>query len=571
VLDSISGSFRDSFRKLRGKGKLSNADIDNILADIRVALLDADVAVAVVDEFLAEIAEDAQNIEYSKAINPAEQIVKIISLRLQEILGKEIERPLTRAKNGPTVYMLIGLQGAGKTTLAGKLGNFLKKNKHTPLLVAADLQRPGAVKQLEIVGEKAGVPVFAPNPGVGIDGEDEQKKSGLFGGLFGGRDASKAPIDVAKQGVAYAKEKFYDTVIIDTAGRLGVDDELLEQAKNIKEAIGPDEVLFVMDSTTGQDAINSATAFDSAVGFTGAVLTKFDSDTRGGAALSVAKVTGKPIFFQGVGERYEDLEVFHPDRIASRILDQGDILTLLEQAEDKIDTEVASVTAQKLIEGEDFDLNDFLMQMDQIKKMGSIKNLLGMVPGMGQYKSAIDNFDESELTRIEAIVHSMTPYERANPKQINGSRKQRIARGSGVQVSAVNQLLERFTQMQKMMKQMMGGGKKGGRKASRPQNTPNIPSLDALQGIPGDANAAQIGDISANLGLGDMQGLNPAELMQGLNMGLPGGLAGGFGANRTNSNRKSKGKNAKRKGGKSGNPAKRAHEEALMRSKLGLE
>jgi signal recognition particle subunit SRP54 len=399
--------------------------------------------------------------------------------------------------------------------------------------------------------------VFAPNPGVGVDGQPvETEKKGFASRLFGGKDNSNAPVTVAKDGIQFAKDKLYDTVIIDTAGRLGVDEELMKQAADIRDAVDPDEVLFVLDATTGQDAINSARAFDEGVGFTAAVLTKFDSDARGGAALSVAKGTGKPILFAGVGEKFEDLEVFHPDRVASRILDQGDILTLLEQAEDKIDEEVALATAQKLVEGEAFDLNDFLAQMNQIKKMGSIKNMLGMIPGMGQHKAAIDNFDEGQLVRIEAIIQSMTPFERANPKKLNGPRKARVAAGSGVEVSAVNQLLTQFTQMQKMMSKMMGG--KNGKKMLQ-QMTAGDDDLDMnnLQDMAGGLS---------NMLPGAKGAFGQSGFGAGVNAGITGDLSQLMGANRTSSSRK--GKNVKKKG-KSGNPAKRAQEEALQRAKFG--
>lgn len=567
MLDNIQSSFTSAFKKLSGKGKLSTADVEATLDDIRLALIDADVAVSVVDDFLNDIREQSSDIESSKSIKPAQQIIKIIASELETVLGKDVERPLARAKKDPTIYMLIGLQGAGKTTLAGKLGYHLKKNGHTPLLVAADLQRPGAVKQLEVVGKKAGVPVFAPNRGVDADVAESDKKSGLFGGLFGGKDASKEPVNVAKQAVDFASQKLYDTIIIDTAGRLGVDEELMSQAAAIKAAVSPDEVLFVLDSTTGQDAVNSARAFDEGVGFTGAVLTKFDSDTRGGAALSVTRITGKPILFSGVGELFEDLEVFHPDRVASRILDQGDILTLLEQAEDKLDADVAEAAAAKLIEGEDFDFNDFLAQMAQIKKMGSIKSLLGMIPGMGQHKKALENFDESSLVQIEAIVQSMTPYERANPKQFNGSRKARVAKGAGVEVSAVNQLLERFKQMQKMMRQMMGPGKKG-KKTANPALPGGLPK-GLPGGLPGGlANGAPTLGALPDLG---GEGFDPSALSGGMLNDLAAGINMGMGApgmaNRSNSKRNAK--NSKKSKGKSGNPAKRAAQEAALKAKFG--
>lgn len=531
MLDSISSSFTNAFKRLKSRGKLSQSDIDSVLNDIREAFIEADVALSVTDEFIESIRAKTIDIEKSKSITPSAQIIKIISDELVETLGKDVERKLARAKHGPTVYMLVGLQGAGKTTLASKLAHYLKTNGHTPLLVAADLQRPGAVKQLQVVGANANVPVFAPNPGMGEDGQLVEQRGGLAK-FFGGRDISKEPVKVAVDSLKEAKDKLYDTVIIDTAGRLGIDDELIKQAKDIKDAVNPDEVLFVLDGTTGQDAVKSASAFDQGVGFTGSVLTKMDSDARGGAALSLAKVTNHPILFSSVGEKLEDLEVFYPDRVASRILDQGDILTLLEQAEAKIDEDEIQATVKKIIDGEDFNLNDFLGQMNQVKKMGSLKNVMNMLPGMGQYKQAIDNFDDSQLNRIEAIINSMTPFERANPKQIDGSRKQRIARGSGVEVNAVNLLLQQFGQTQKMMKKMMTG-----KNAKKMLATGNDDT-----------------DLS-NFDISDLSGMLPP----GFNSPLSG--HGG--------NTKRKSNNKKKRKGKSGNPALRAQQEAALRNKLG--
>jgi signal recognition particle subunit SRP54 len=553
VLDNVSSSFRNAFKKLGAKGLISATDIDDVLADIRIALVDSDVNVHVIDEFLEDVRAKCGELEYSKSVKPQERVIKIIHDELVEVLGHGVERKLNRAKSGPTVIMLIGLQGAGKTTLAGKLAHYFKKNKHTPLLVAADLQRPGAVSQLEIVGERAGVEVYAPNKGVDAGGSSAQEKSGLFAGLLGGKDSSKEPIKVATGAVDYAKQKMLDTVIIDTAGRLGVDEELMKQAKGIADAVNPDEVLFVLDSTTGSDAVNSAKAFDDNVGFSASVLTKFDSDARGGAALSVVKTTGKPILFASVGEKLEDLEVFHPDRVASRILDQGDVLTLLEQAEEKLDTDVLESSVSKLIAGEAFDLNDFLVQMQQIKKMGSVKSLLGMLPGMGANKDMLENFDESILGQTEAIIQSMTPFERANPKRIDGSRKGRIARGAGVEVSAVNSMLTKFTQMQKMMSSMTGkSGKKRGSTLPGGLKLPKGLDLGKLQDMVSNPGAADESDIT-----------DVASIMKGMGINQP----GGFGNSRPQVSRK-KGR-AKGKKAKSGNPAKRAAQEALLRAKFG--
>ena len=441
---NLSDRLTSTFKNLRSKGRLSEADIDATIREIRRALLDADVAVSVVRDFTSTIRERALSAEVSGALNPAQQVVKIVNEELVNILGGET-RNLNRAKTGPTVVMLAGLQGAGKTTLAGKLALSLKEQGHTPILVAADLQRPNAVTQLKVVGERAGVPVYAPHAG-------NQGADALPGTSAGD------PVAVAQAGVETAKARQYDYVIVDTAGRLGVDQELMNQAAEIRDAISPHEILFVIDAMIGQDAVATAQAFDQGVNFTGVVLSKLDGDARGGAALSVARVTGKPILFASTGEKLTDFEVFHPDRMASRILDMGDVLTLIEQAEKAFDAEEAEKMAEKLASGQDFTLADFLVQMQQLKNMGSMKKMLGMLPGMGQMREALDNFDEREVNRIEAIIHSMTPAERNDPKIINGSRRARIARGSGTTVQEINQVLQRFDAAQKMMRQMNASG-----------------------------------------------------------------------------------------------------------------
>ena len=441
MFNSLSDRLTTTFKNLRGKGKLTEADVDATVREIRRALLDADVAVPVVRAFTASVKERALGLEVSQALNPGQQVVKIVNEELVGILGGETRR-LRLAKNPPTVIMLAGLQGAGKTTLAGKLSKHLKSQGHSPLLVAAALQRPNAVKQLQVNGERAGVPVYAPHPGVSSEFES----------------ATGDPVAVARQGIEEARAKLHDVVIVDTAGRLGVDAELMQQAADIRAAINPDEVLFVIDAMIGQDAVNTAQAFNEGVNFTGVVLTKLDGDARGGAALSVASVTGKPIMFASTGEGLTDFEVFHPDRMASRILDLGDVLTLIEQAEQNWDKDEASRMAQKFADQEDFTLDDFLSQMQQLRKMGSMKKMLMMMPGAAGMREQLENFDEREIDRVEAIVRSMTPHERVAPKIINGSRRARIARGSGVHVSEVNGLLERFVQAQKMMKKMAAGG-----------------------------------------------------------------------------------------------------------------
>ena len=431
---SLSDRLAATFRGLRGKGRLSEADIDETVREIRIALLDADVALPVVREFCAKVKERALSAEVSGALNPAQQVVKIVHEELVAILGGETRR-LRFAKNPPTVILLAGLQGAGKTTLAGKLSRYLREQGHAPLLVAADLQRPNAVDQLRIVGERAGVPVFAPEPGNGVGD----------------------PVRVARDAVERAKVQLNDIVIVDTAGRLAIDAELMQQLRDVRAAVDPDEILLVVDAMIGQDAVRTAEEFESGVGFDGVVLTKLDGDARGGAALSIVTVTGRPILFASTGEKLEDFEAFHPDRMASRILDMGDVLTLIEQAERAFDAEEAERMARKVSQGEDFTLEDFLDQMQAVKKMGSLGKILGMLPGMGEMKAQLDQVDDKDLDRVAAIIQSMTPAERQDPKILNGSRRARIARGSGTQVSDVNGLVERFGEAQKMMRQMRGG------------------------------------------------------------------------------------------------------------------
>lgn len=477
---TLSDRLTQTFSALRTKGKLSPADVDGTVREIRRALLDADVALPVVKDFTGRVRERALGDEVNKALNPAQQVVKIVNDELVTILGGE-QRRLQFAKSGPTVIMLAGLQGAGKTTLAGKLAKWLKNDGHTPMLVAADLQRPNAVQQLQVVGEQAGAAVYAPEPGNGVGD----------------------PVRVAKDAMKVARDRQHDVVIVDTAGRLGVDAELMKQAASIRKAVDPDEVLFVIDAMIGQDAVATAQAFQEGVDFTGVVLSKLDGDARGGAALSVASVTGRPIMFASTGEGLDDFEPFYPDRMASRILDLGDILTLIEQAQKAFDEDQARATAEKFAT-DSFTLEDFLEQMQQLKNMGSIKGMLGMLPGARGMKEQLDNFDESELTRTEAIIRSMTPAERRLPKLLNGSRRLRIAKGSGTTVTEVNQLVIRFEQAAKMMKTVAKGG------------MPQIPGMGPL------------------------------------------GMGGGPGARSARKAAKKKGK----AGSRSGNPAKRAAEEA---------
>jgi signal recognition particle subunit SRP54 len=449
VFATLSDRLAETFKNLRGKGRLSEADIDATAREIRIALLEADVALPVVKEFVAAVKERARGEEVSQALNPAQQVIKIVNDELVEILGGETRR-LRYAKSGPTVIMLAGLQGAGKTTLAAKLALWLKEQGRTPVLVACDLQRPNAVQQLQVNGDKVGVPVFAPEPGNGVGD----------------------PVGVARASVEEAKRRLHDVVIIDTAGRLGVDAEMMQQAAAIRDAVQPDEVLFVVDAMIGQDALTTAQAFLDGVGYDGVVLTKLDGDARGGAALSIRQVTGRPVMFASSGEKMTDFDVFHPDRMASRILDMGDMLTLIEQAEKAFDQEQALKAAQKLTgQGGEFTLDDFLEQMQQVRKLGSMTKILKMLPGAGQIREQLENFDEREIDRVEAIIRSMTPAERANPKLIDGSRRARIAKGSGRTVSDVNSLVDRFFEARKMMTQMARGG--------------GIPGMPGMPGVPG--------------------------------------------------------------------------------------
>ena len=465
---TLSDRLTATFRNLRSRGRLTEADVDATVREIRRALLDADVAVPVVRAFTGAVRERALSAEVSQALNPAQQVVKIVHEELVTVLGGAT-RELRFAKNPPTVILLAGLQGAGKTTLAGKLALWLRDAGHTPLLVAADLQRPNAVTQLQVVGEQAGVPVFAPHPG----NQGSNQGATSDDALPVGAD----PVAVARAGVAQAREKLYDVVVVDTAGRLGVDAEMMAQAAAIRDATSPDEVLFVVDAMIGQDAVTTARAFADGVGFTGVVLSKLDGDARGGAALSVTQVTGAPVLFASTGEKLADLEVFHPDRMASRILDMGDVLTLIEQAEKAFDAEQAEKFADKLIKGEDFTLADFLVQLQQVRNAGPLKKMLGMLPGMGQMREALDAFDEREVDRVEAIIRSMTPAERANPKLLNGSRRARIAAGSGTRPADINDLMTRFDAAQTMMRQMARGG--------------GMPGLPTMGRMPGSGKKAK--------------------------------------------------------------------------------
>ena len=437
MFESLTSRFSSAFSSLRSRGKISSADIDATCAEIRQALLESDVALSVVESFVEQIREKslAALPTMQSGTNQGQAVFEIVNASLIEILGGEARR-VRFAKNPPTVIMLAGLQGAGKTTLAGKLAKFYADQGNTPLLVASDLQRPNAVTQLQVVGESIGIPVFAPEPGNGVGD----------------------PVKVAKSGIEFAKSKQYNMVIVDTAGRLGIDEELMKQASDIRDAVNPDEILFVVDAMIGQDAVRTSQAFLDGVGFDGVVLTKLDGDARGGAALSIASITKRPIMFASTGEKLSDFDIFYPDRMASRILGMGDVATLAEQAKKAFDGDTSAKFEAKFASGEDFTLEDFLEQLQAMSKMGSMSKLLGMLPGAGAMKKQIENFDEGEIVRTKAIVQSMTPIERRDPKVLNGSRRARIALGSGRKVSDVNNLVDRFSAAQKMMKQVRNGG-----------------------------------------------------------------------------------------------------------------
>lgn len=434
MFQSLGQRLQGIFSGLRGK--IGSSELAQFASDIKVALVDSDVSLIVAEKFSSQllIEFEAKADEINKSTNPAQKIFEIVNAELIQILGGGVRR-LNYAKKAPTVILLTGLQGAGKTTLAGKLAAYLKNQGNTPVLVAADLQRPNAVTQLQVVAESIDVPIFAPAVGNGVGD----------------------PVWVAQEGVKYAKDKLHNFVIIDTAGRTGIDQDLMQQITDIKMAVKPDELLFVVDAMVGQDGAIVAQAFAKGVGFDAVVLTKLDGDARGGAALSIVELTGKPIIFASTGEKIEDFDLFYPDRMASRILGMGDVASLAEQAKRAMPEAAAQKLEEKFIKGEGFTFEDFLSQLEAMKNMGSMSKLMGLLPGAGGMKKQIENFDENELIRSRAIIESMTPFERRNPKVLNGSRRARIASGSGRAVSEINSLVERFAAAQKMMKQMRGG------------------------------------------------------------------------------------------------------------------
>ncbi|MFC4617318.1 signal recognition particle protein [Camelliibacillus cellulosilyticus] len=434
AFDSLADRLQETFKKMRGKGKVTEADVKQMTREVRLALLEADVNFKVVKDFINRVKERAIGQEVLKSLTPGQQVIKVVQEELTDLMGGE-QSKIHLAAKPPTVIMLVGLQGAGKTTTTGKLANHLRKqlNKN-PLLVAADIYRPAAIKQLETLGKQLSMPVFSLGDRVN-------------------------PVDIAKQGVEKAKADHHDIVLIDTAGRLHVDETLMDEIRNIKEAVNPDEILLVVDAMTGQDAVNVAESFNDALDITGVVLTKLDADTRGGAALSVKAVTGKPIKFAATGEKLDALEAFHPDRMASRILGMGDVLTLIEKAQRNVDEEKAREMEKKM-RTMSFTFDDFLDQLAQVRKMGPLDELLSMIPGMGNMKAMKNvQIDEKQIGRVEAIIRSMTPQEKADPDIINASRKKRIANGSGTSIQDINRLLKQFKDMKKMMKQMMGTAK----------------------------------------------------------------------------------------------------------------
>ncbi len=434
AFEGLSSKLQTVFKKLTGRGKLSEKDVQEIMREIKLALLEADVNFVVVKKFIKNITERAVGQEVMESLTPGQQVVKIVNEELTQLMGGT-QTKIEFGSQNPSVLLLAGLQGAGKTTMCAKLGSYLKKQYgKAPLLVACDIYRPAAIEQLKIVGEKVGIPVF--------------------------ERGQADPVQTAKEAIAYAQKNFLNLVIIDTAGRLHIDDDMMQELVNVKEAVHPSEILLVVDAMTGQDAVNVAKSFNERLELTGVILTKLDGDTRGGAALSVREVTGKPIKFSGTGEKLGDLEVFHPDRMASRILGMGDVLSLIEKAQATIDEKKAAELEQKLRTAT-FTLDDFLDQFQQMRSMGSMQDILGMIPGLNRQKLGDLSIDEKQLGHMEAIIKSMTKEERNRPDILNASRRRRIAKGSGTSVQEVNRLLNQYETTRKMMKQFSSGKKKG--------------------------------------------------------------------------------------------------------------
>ena len=429
AFEGLSSRLQEITRKMKGEARITESNMKDMLREVKLALLEADVNYKIVKEFINNVQEKALGQDVMKSLKPGEQVVKIVRDELTELLGGT-ESKINISPNPPTVIMLVGLQGSGKTTTAGKLANLLRKQGKKPLLVACDVYRPAAIKQLQVVGAQLNIPVYS-------------------------EENNKDVVTIARRAISTAISKLNDVVILDTAGRLHVDEELMQELKNLKSSVKPHEILLVIDAMTGQDAVNVATDFNTKVGIDGVILTKLDGDTRGGAALSVKKVTGAPIKFVGTGEKLSELEVFYPDRMASRILGMGDVLSIIDKAEQALDMEQAEKLEEQLRKNK-FDLNDYLLQLQQIKKMGSFSSILKMLPGMNKLKDI--KVDDKEFDKIEAIINSMSAEERSNPKILNGSRRKRIAKGSGRQVSEINKFMESFEMTQKMMKQMKNKG-----------------------------------------------------------------------------------------------------------------
>ncbi len=436
LFEGLSGKLQDTINKLRGKGRVTDKDVKDMMREIKLALLEADVNFKVVKDFINKVSERAVGQDVLESLTPGQQVIKIVHEELIDLMGK-VPAKVTFANKPPTIYMMVGLQGSGKTTTSGKLASLLRKQGKNPLLVACDVYRPAAVKQLQVVGNQLSVPVFA------IEGNTD-------------------PVNIAKKAIEHAAKMLYDLVIIDTAGRLHINEELMDELDRIKKTVHPHEILLVVDSMTGQDAVNVAESFNEKLGVDGLVLTKLDGDTRGGAALSVKAVTGKPIKFAATGEKLSDIEPFYPERMASRILGMGDVLSLIEKAQEAFD-EKKAIEMERKLRTQQFTLEDFLDQMQQVKKMGPLNQVLGMLPGMNTKAMQNIEVDEKKMGRTEAIIKSMTAKERNEPSIINGSRRKRIAAGSGTTIQEVNSLLKQFEEVKKMMKMMTDAGRKGGK------------------------------------------------------------------------------------------------------------
>ena len=443
AFEGLAERLQGTLQKIRGKGKVNEADVKEMMREVRFALIEADVNLKVVREFVKTVSEKAVGADVMKSLTPGQQVVKIVKDELTNLMGGEQE-PIKFSRNSPTVIMMVGLQGAGKTTTSGKLATLLRKrHNRKPLLVAADVYRPAAIEQLETLGKQLTIPVFS-------------------------RGTDISPVEIVRQALEEAKSEHHDIVIVDTAGRLHVDEKLMQELADIHELSSPDEVFLVVDAMTGQDAVNVAQNFNETVGITGVVLTKLDGDTRGGAALSIRSVTGKPIKFVGVGERMDALEAFHPERMASRILGMGDVMSLIEKAQDNVDEDKAKELEEKF-RTQTFTLDDFLDQLQQVKKMGPLDELLKMMPGAGKIKG-LENaqVDEGQMGRVEAVIQSMTKKERTTPEIINANRRRRIAKGSGTSIQEVNRLLKQFEEMKKMVKQMTNMQQKGKKRMKMP-------------------------------------------------------------------------------------------------------